>query len=302
MSVRSPFPVPSPEASPVASSPLPDSTFAMLPPQHVEAATHRAWPALINREAGPWTLRFAEGYSKRSNSAWIVQDLPPDRLPHALNALNDVECAYAEAGQPAIFKIPDFLPPELDMALDQKGYDRQDTTLVLLRPLDGSCAAPMPSRPRVSPSNIATKGMDCRFELREPDRWFPGWKECAGNPEHTETHAKLLRLAAPGTLFGSVTRRQTPASCGLGVPDSLFPLFGIFDVVTRANLRRQGHASRLMRELLRGAIRLNATHAYLQVVAHNTPARELYASMGFHEAYRYWYRVGPAPEIRQTDS
>jgi ribosomal protein S18 acetylase RimI-like enzyme len=33
-----------------------------------------------------------------------------------------------------------------------------------------------------------------------------------------------------------------------------------------------------------------ADHAYLQVVASNEAARSLYATTGFSDEYRYWYR------------
>ena len=34
-----------------------------------------------------------------------------------------------------------------------------------------------------------------------------------------------------------------------------------------------------------------ATKAYLQVVEGNTPARNLYESLGLHYLYTYWFRV-----------
>lgn len=263
-------------------------------PQQMEAATHRAWPALHHRQEGPWTLRFAAGYTKRSNSAWIVNPLTAEQVPTALEALPHVEAAYRENELVPVFRIPDFLPPQLDAALAERGYQRQDTTLVLLRALgnasDISCKADRRSaRPSPSPA--------CRFDLLPVDQWFTSWKRCAVEAEGNNVHSRLLRLAAPGTLFGRVGRRHDAACCGLGVPDDRFGLFGIFDVATRPDLRRQGHASRLMRELLRGATRLQAQYAYLQVVQTNTPARSLYSSLAFAEAYRYWYRVAPTAGI-----
>ncbi len=34
-----------------------------------------------------------------------------------------------------------------------------------------------------------------------------------------------------------------------------------------------------------------ASHAYLQVVSSNAPAKALYRSLGFQIAYRCWFRV-----------
>jgi ribosomal protein S18 acetylase RimI-like enzyme len=66
---------------------------------------------------------------------------------------------------------------------------------------------------------------------------------------------------------------------------------GIFDVVTRAEARRRGHARMIVANLLAAARELGARHAYLQVGAANAPARRLYAGFGFEERYVYWYRA-----------
>ncbi|HMP41173.1 MAG TPA: GNAT family N-acetyltransferase, partial [Roseiflexaceae bacterium] len=64
-----------------------------------------------------------------------------------------------------------------------------------------------------------------------------------------------------------------------------------FDVVTESPLRARGYGRRLMHGIMAWAARRGASHTYLQVVETNLPARRLYASLGFSEAYPYWYRV-----------
>jgi GNAT superfamily N-acetyltransferase len=66
---------------------------------------------------------------------------------------------------------------------------------------------------------------------------------------------------------------------------------GLFDIVTRAEERRRGHARTIVASLLREAWELGARHAYLQVQAGNEPARRLYSQFGFRERYMYWYRA-----------
>ena len=70
-------------------------------------------------------------------------------------------------------------------------------------------------------------------------------------------------------------------------------LVGLFDVVTGADFKRQGHAQELMGSALKWAKASGASFAWLQVVAENTAAFELYRSFGFEELYRYNYRMAP---------
>jgi GNAT superfamily N-acetyltransferase len=68
---------------------------------------------------------------------------------------------------------------------------------------------------------------------------------------------------------------------------------GLFDIITRDDARRRGHARAIVNALLRTAWELGARHAYLQVQADNESARRLYRQFGFAERYRYWYRGLP---------
>ena len=71
-------------------------------------------------------------------------------------------------------------------------------------------------------------------------------------------------------------------------------LAGIFDLVTGVEHQRQGHARRLMCSALKWAKQSGAKTAWLQVVAENTAAFQLYQDFGFQELYRYSYRKSPA--------
>lgn len=55
--------------------------------------------------------------------------------------------------------------------------------------------------------------------------------------------------------------------------------------------RKKGYGTQLVASMLQQAQQNGATHAYLQVMKENVPARRLYAKLGFQELYDYWYRV-----------
>ncbi|MDH5295038.1 MAG: GNAT family N-acetyltransferase, partial [Acidimicrobiia bacterium] len=54
--------------------------------------------------------------------------------------------------------------------------------------------------------------------------------------------------------------------------------------------RRAGYGRAISETMLAWGYEQGSALAYLQVLATNEPAVDMYRSMGFGEAYRYWYR------------
>ncbi len=76
--------------------------------------------------------------------------------------------------------------------------------------------------------------------------------------------------------------------CGFGAVER--DCVGIFDIVVDKNFRGNGYGNNIMDGILGEAFRMGIGTAYLQVVAGNVPAENLYNKHGFTEVYRYWYR------------
>ena len=106
-------------------------------------------------------------------------------------------------------------------------------------------------------------------------------------PHRAALAARLARVEAVGAV---VRRGTTPIGVGLGVRDG--DLVGIFNVATRPEDQRRGHATRITESLMAWGAGQGATMAYLQVEVSNPGAAALYRGLGFNTVRRYHYRLG----------
>jgi len=240
--------------------------------RRIEEASLNAWPALQHMLFDGWLLRFAKGYTKRANS---VNPL----FSSSLNPEEKIELCerfYAEKAQPTIFRLTPFASPaDLDHILARRRYRRIDLTHVQHRDLRGWAIPPEPS-----------------VQLRHAtvDNWLDTfcWLSAAPRAQH-HTHQEILHAIPAKRLLAVLTDSDTIVACGLGVLEHGY--FGLFDLVTDPAQRNKGYGAKLVLSMLRWAQENGATDAYLQVMHNNAPARHLYAKLGFHEVYEYWYRV-----------
>lgn len=238
----------------------------------IEELSLLALPAFETEVYDGWVLRFAGGYTKRANS---VNPLYPSAIDPA-EKIAYCEKAYKDRGLPAVFKLTaQSTPAGLDRELEKRGYDRLDETSVRVLSLRDKWDAPS----------------DIDIANRLTGEWLHGFARCSGIGD-TDTVEKLNRILnhiAGETLFASVPSAEGIIACGLGVMGAGY--LGCFDIVVDKAHRKMGHGRRIMEGLLAEGARQGAETAYLQVVVGNAPAEKLYESLGFREAYRYWYRM-----------
>src|SRR4051812_42517948 len=87
--------------------------------RQIEEFTLNAWPALRQVLLDGWVLRFAGGYTRRSNS---VNPLYPGS-GDVRERVRACERIYESAGLPPTFKLtPDSIPAGLDRVLMESGY------------------------------------------------------------------------------------------------------------------------------------------------------------------------------------
>ena len=219
-----------------------------------------------------WLLGYRPGPTKRLR---CVNPLYASTLGLA-DKIEYCIAFYAAAGLPAIFRLLPFsAAPELDAALEQRGWKAFERTLVLHSTL---AELADPARP------------DVKVEIVEPPEW-----ELLAAPLLKIDPDALPQFVAraknhPLPHAGAVLRREGEiAACGLIKLEDRHA--GLFAVHTAEAWRGRGFGRAVVGALLEEARRRGAQAAYLQVTAENVAARALYRRFGFVEAYDYWYRA-----------
>jgi ribosomal protein S18 acetylase RimI-like enzyme len=254
--------------------------------RRLEEFAARAWPAGRVAELDGWRLRATEGVTRRANS--VLANASKDRLPLA-EKLARVEQFYTpERLLPRYQLCPASLPSDLDQVLAARGYCSVATTAVQVAPLAAVLARSRPAQPD---------------RVRVADRLEPGWfaTYCLADGftgvEATGREAILRRIAQP-TGYALLETDGHIAAVGLGVAEEDW--IGLFCMATCPEFRRQGAATAVLHALARWGERHGASHAYLQVMDDNAPARNLYARAGFETLYPYHYREAAAPVFEKS--
>jgi ribosomal protein S18 acetylase RimI-like enzyme len=252
-----------------------DKKIFLAQVRRLEAVSFRSFPATSTHYDGTWAIRLTGGHpAKRLNS---VNPLDPSDHAYVDARLELAKRKFDSFGRPLVFRQSPLAPPELETLLDDRGWDRFDESIVMMLDL----------------SEIDLSDETDFVPIRDTGYWVDSFLELSFEP----------KTMKPG-LFEVISSIQP--NCGLFVKNKDNQrvaavrcvhdndLAGIFDLVTGADFKRQGYGRTLMGSALKWAKLSGARNAWLQVVADNTPAVELYQGFGFQELYRYSYRKPPA--------
>ena len=108
--------------------------------------------------------------------------------------------------------------------------------------------------------------------------------QLAGMPEGTFGYA-ITRTTMMFGLYMDTEMYFAPSLEGVG------DYIGLYAIHVHPAYRKKGYARSLCSSILEAGRALGASHSYLQVVKGNTPAKNLYESLGFEDLYTYWFRV-----------
>jgi GNAT superfamily N-acetyltransferase len=242
--------------------------------RRLEELAFRGWPALESRDVAGWRLRFAGGYTKRANS---INALTPDAETDRAT-IQGLETAYRTRGQAPIWRLSPLAPPAIPDILTARDYRTIERSLLQACPLHGGFAADPDVQIHPQPT--------------------PGWIEAFSTyspvpPQHRGTLRSMLAAIAPPAGFAFVEAGSEPIAMAIGVVQG--DHMGLFDVLVMSHARRRGLARRVTESLYGWAWQRGARFAYLQVVATNHAAMQLYAAQGFRTIYHYEYRVPASP-------
>ena len=126
-----------------------------------------------------------------------------------------------------------------------------------------------------------------------PDIWITSLFDLKGmtNPIHRAIVPSMYRAIPKETVCASIWKDGKIIATGLGILDRDY--IGIYAIHVKEKYRGHGFARQICTSLLKEGAKKGAENAYLQVVKGNTPAQNLYSSLGFKYFYTYWFRVQP---------
>ncbi len=237
----------------------------------IEHAAFNAWPALQQTTYQGVVLRYTNGYTKRANSANVL-DLTALDIEHLVGY---IENYFLTKAQPSIIRIPSFTKADgLDSYLASRGYLYKDRSIVLSKVLNAK---------DLGANQIGITVLDIQ-------QWLDSFCQLSGFAiENHHTHLEMLKRIEGKVMPAVLVCQGHQVACCLGVIHEGF--LGIFDLITALEYRGQGHASQLLQAMLAWAVTNDASHTYLQVVANNNAAIRLYKTLGYEPAYEYWYRI-----------
>jgi ribosomal protein S18 acetylase RimI-like enzyme len=238
----------------------------------IEELSLNAWPSLQTMSYDGWILRFAEGYTKRANSANPLYSSSID----IDEKIRFCEYVYQKRNLPTVFKMTSSVyPGALDEKLHAKGYQIDSPTSVQTIDLDA-----------VNLQRIS----ETEFQDDLSDAWLENYCRMNTVPiVHIKTLQKILINIIPNHSFVSIRADNRIVACGLGVQQSGY--IGLFDIVTDKDFRNRGYGQQIVTSILDWGKQNQAQTGYLQVMLENIPALRLYSKLGFVEQYQYWYRI-----------
>jgi len=242
--------------------------------RRLEVAGFRAWPAQRVHYDGTWVVRLSASHpARRLNSVNPLDPLDIARLDERVSAL---AARFRAAARPLVFRISPLSGPALSAHLDAKGWSSQAESLVMRLPLVEA---------------LVDQALD-QIPLKDVARFAGAASVVHGYDETRQAGlAQVIDSIEPEAGLFVLEHGDRPVATAICVHDG--DLAGLFEVASAPSERGKGFGRRIVLSALKWARLRGATEAWLQVEADNAAALKLYSALGFHEVYRYHYRLPP---------
>lgn len=239
----------------------------------IEDLSLNAWPSYQMELYDGWILRFSHFYTHRTNSVeqFGTSSLTwREKIPHC-------EEVYQRWGTPTIFKISPLVSKDFDYMLENRNYEIQRITNVMVLNLEDAFLNAPTDSVSISQS-IQREWIDCLLALNGTT-----------NAIHKTIVPTMYNAIAKDTICVSIQRQGQMIGTGLGILDRDY--VGVYAIHVREEYRMKGLARSLCTCILKEGMKKGAKKAYLQVVDGNDPAFLLYQSLGFQRLYTNFFRV-----------
>jgi N-acetylglutamate synthase len=233
-----------------------------------------AWRPLVVEAFGGWRYRWANGVTRRANSALAI---------NADEALSDLveraERFYAERGAPTMIQVSTASAPhDLVAHLDARGYRPTARTLV-----------------QTATSRLVIDGTTPEVDVELTDGLTDDWLGAYWSVESARGRSRddmtvcrefLLNPGLPAAFAAAYHGDEV-----IGVGQIVFERGwgGVQCMATAVAHRRRGVASAVLHALAEEAHRRGVAQMYLAVMAGNDGAEALYERAGFRPAHEYTY-------------
>ncbi len=239
----------------------------------IEDLSLNAWPSHQMELYDGWLLRFSHFYTHRTNCVdqFGTSSLTwREKIPYC-------EAVYERWGTPTIFKISPLVSKDFDYILENRNYEIQHTTNVLVLNLeDAILDAPIDSV--ILNQSIHREWINSLLALNGTTSSI-----------HKTIVPTMYDAIPKDILCASILSNGNIIGTGLGILDRDY--VGIYAINVRQDFRKKGLARSLCTCILKEGFKKGAKKAYLQVVDGNDPAFLLYQSLGFQRLYTNWFRV-----------
>jgi GNAT superfamily N-acetyltransferase len=255
----------------VSGKPVPPrpSVHRRLGAEEADRLALPGWQPVESEPLGEWVLRASGGFSSRGNSVLALGD--PD-LPLE-EAVGRVEEWYRSRS----------LPPRAHVhpggqqsdAFARAGWTSYDETLLMLASVARVLRRLPPAREDVAPVHEPTADA--------------GW---LATDERAARYGQAARAVMEHGEVSFVTvRDEQGAVLARGRGAFHADWIGVSALWTRPDVRGSGLGSAVLRSVLDWGAERGATTTYLQVIAANAAAQQLYESHGYDVHHRYGYLV-----------